>query len=90
MVIKASINPRNWAESTINFNLNSDGNFVIGVRNMSLPDYDYGYGYGRYDRYERAAGTMNMSASLMIINVVEPSPRLVKCFQELLQLLQDI
>ena len=73
-VIKATLNPRNWAESTINFNLKTEGSLVTGPRNEQSTDR---YGYRRYysDPYEYAEGTYNISASFMIINVVQPSSR---------------
>lgn len=70
MVIKATINPRNWAESTVNFNLGAEGELITAFNDQQ---YDR-YGYRSYgDPYDYAEGTYNISASLMIINVVEPS-----------------
>ena len=86
VVIKASINPKNFAESTLTFNMNVDGKWNVGRKNVSRESYEYGYGgYGA--RYERAPGLLNISASFMIMNLVEPSPRLVKSSQEILPLL---
>ena len=51
-----------------------DGKWNVGRKNVSRDSYEYRYGgYGA--RYERAPGLLNISASLMIINIVEPSPR---------------
>ena len=83
--IKATFNPRNWAESTINFNLKTEGSLVTGPRNEQTTDrygsyghYNIGSGsYYSYDPFEYAEGTYNISASFMIINVVHPSSRLV-------------
>ena len=75
-VIKATVNPRNWAESTINFNMNIEGDLVIG-RNETVygyRDYEENYGY-RSDPNEYAEGEYNISASFMIINGVQPSSR---------------
>jgi len=72
VVIKAKINLRNWAESTVNFNLNTEGELLTGVKNEQTTDR-YGYKRGYIDRYSYAEGTYNISASFMIINVVQPS-----------------
>lgn len=71
--IKAVFNPRNWAESTINFNLKTEGSLVTGRRAEQTTDR-YGYrSYYSYDPYVYTEGTYNISASFMIINVVQPS-----------------
>ena len=73
--IKAVFNPRNWAESTINFNLKTEGSLVTGRRAEQTTDR-YGYrSYYSYDPYVYTEGTYNISASFMIINVVQPSSR---------------
>lgn len=76
-VIKATVNPRNWAESTINFNMNTEGDLVTGRGNDSdYSDYSSFSNRRRYrysDPYEYAEGEYNISASFMIINVVQPS-----------------
>lgn len=71
-VIKATVNPRNWAESTINFNLNTEGDLVTGTTEQTTDRYGYRSNYYS-DPYEYAEGTYNISASFMIINVVQPS-----------------
>ena len=71
VVIKATINPKNWAESTANFHLSTEGMFRTS---HSLSNQKNRYGYYSYSsNYE--PGTYNISASFMIINVVKPSSR---------------
>merc|ERR1740124_781590 len=60
-IIKMTIDPRNWAESTLNFEMNAKGDIY---RYMSENDYDENWFPGSY----------NLSASLAVINLVEMSP----------------
>jgi len=87
MAIKIMITPKNLAESTLSFNLGTEGKLITGINNEQEDEDDYdSYGgyrssyrapvrnsyYGR-DYYTRSEGTFNMTASLMVIKVVEPT-----------------
>ena len=83
MSIKIMITPKNFAESTINFSLGTKGKMITGVNNeptterySDYGDYSYRsmiYNRGSRDYYSRSVGTFNMTASLMVIKVVEPT-----------------
>ena len=88
MSIKILITPRNFADSTINFSLTTKGKMITGENNeptterySDYGDYSYrGMSYdspSRYgchrDYYSCSVGTFNMTASLVVIKVVEPT-----------------
>ena len=62
-LVKISIHPRNWAESTINVDMSTEGKLYSSHLNAK--------------KQNGIQGTQKLSASLMIINVTEPSPRFV-------------
>ena len=59
-LLKIAIDPKNMAESTLSFNLNAKGDI---------------YQYTSTKDWYWSPGHYNMSASLMVINVVKPTPR---------------
>ena len=61
-VFKISINPRNWAESIANFNMNLKGDLYQYVSGNDFKDNWF-------------PGTYNLSAALFVINVEEPTPK---------------
>ena len=87
MAIKIMITPKNLAESTMSFNLGTKGKLITGINNEQEDEDDYdSYGgyrssyrapernnYYRPDYYTRSEGTFNMTASFMVIKVVEPT-----------------
>ena len=62
-VLRMTMNPRNWADSTMSFAVNARGDI-------------YDENSGSYDSYEEKwrPGTYNLSASMQIIKFEEPSP----------------
>ena len=79
MSIKMMITPKNLAESTLTFNMGTKGKLITGISDDETEeDIEYFSEYGRSsydsnDYYSRSEGTFNMSASLMVIKVVEPT-----------------
>ena len=63
-VIKISVDPKQLTASTFSFNMNAEGETY---RYNSGSNYDSSWVPAIY----------NLSASMMVINVVEPNPRLV-------------
>ena len=62
-VLRMTMNPRNWVDSTMSFAVNARGDI-------------YDENSGSYESYEEKwrPGTYNLSASMQIIKFEEPSP----------------
>jgi hypothetical protein len=62
-ILRMSMNPRNWVDSTMSFAVNARGDI-------------YDENSGSYESYEEKwrPGTYNLSASMQIIKFEEPNP----------------